>query len=229
MAFLIKNDFDQLINSDDLNAITGTDEQVLDDAIASTQIEMESYIRDRYDVDLMFFDVRQYADDIPFNLDSIAVLVGEDFKPSESYQVGEIIHYRIDGNVYRCIQQTTNEPPTDQAFFEIIGQQNKTYKSIFSGTGNNPNDPSFFEIIDNRDPLLVRMFVDMVLYEVHSRINPRNIPEFRIARRDDVINYLKMIADPRNNISPAFPVVDHGENRGVDISFGKTDESKNTY
>ena len=229
MSFLIKEDFNPLINFDDLDAITNTDEQIIEDAINSTQNEIESYIRDRFDVSQMFFDVRKYADNIPFETGAITVLFADDFDTNQSYIVGDLVRYKVDNKVFRCIQDTTNEFPTDTAFFVEIGVYNTTYQATQPGTGNNPNDALFWKIIPNRDPLLIRMFVDLVLYEIHSRIAPRNIPEFRIVRRDDVIKYLKMIADPRHNITPNFPLIDHGVDRGVDISFGKTNDEKNTY
>lgn len=44
---------------------------------------------------------------------------------------------------------------------------------------------------DNRNPQLVNYLIDIVLYHVHSRIAPMNIPELRIKRYDDVISWLK--------------------------------------
>ena len=70
--------------------------------------------------------------------------------------------------------------------------------------------------------LLIRLCFDITLYEIHSRINPRNIPEFRIQRRDDAIQYLRDVANPRNNIEINLPLVDHGEDKGLDISFGQS-------
>ena len=78
------------------------------------------------------------------------------------------------------------------------------------------------EVGSARNNLLIRLCVDITLYEIHSRINPRNIPEFRIQRRDDAIQYLRDVANPRNNIEINLPLVDHGEDKGLDISFGQS-------
>jgi phage gp36-like protein len=47
---------------------------------------------------------------------------------------------------------------------------------------------------NNRNQQLVMFAVDIALYHLHSRINPRNIPQLRIDRYDSAIEWLKMAA-----------------------------------
>lgn len=53
-------------------------------------------------------------------------------------------------------------------------------------------------------PIIKRIVSDLLLYNLHSSANPRNIPEFRIQRRDDAITWLKAIANRRSNITADF-------------------------
>ncbi len=52
--------------------------------------------------------------------------------------------------------------------------------TIFAATG------------DARNAQLVMYLVDMALYHLHSRQNPRNVPQIRQDRYDQVISWLKM-------------------------------------
>ncbi len=47
---------------------------------------------------------------------------------------------------------------------------------------------------DNRNPQMVNYMIDVVLYHIHSRIAPRNIPDLRVKRYDDAISWLKSCA-----------------------------------
>lgn len=47
---------------------------------------------------------------------------------------------------------------------------------------------------DPRDQLIVEFMVDLILYRIHSRVAPQQIPSHRIVRRDDAIAFLKRAA-----------------------------------
>ena len=51
----------------------------------------------------------------------------------------------------------------------------------------------------DRNALLVTIIIDLVLYDVLSRINPRNIPELRLQRRDEATDVLKKTNEERMN------------------------------
>ncbi|MDX1903780.1 MAG: phage protein Gp36 family protein [Thermonemataceae bacterium] len=57
---------------------------------------------------------------------------------------------------------------------------------------------------EERNALLVVYAVDILLYHLHSRINPNQIPDLRIKRYDDAIAYLKAIA--KGSISIQLPL-----------------------
>jgi len=51
----------------------------------------------------------------------------------------------------------------------------------------------------DRNALLITLMVDLVLYDIHSRINPRNIPELRAQRRDEADDLLKRTNEEKLN------------------------------
>lgn len=67
----------------------------------------------------------------------------------------------------------------------------------------NPND---WDTSDPREDLLKLFTSDIALYHLHSRINPRNIPELRTQRRDEAIEWLKGIK--KGDVTPEFPLLE---------------------
>jgi len=65
---------------------------------------------------------------------------------------------------------------------------------------------------ESRNQLLVMYAVDMLLYHLHSRINPNQIPEIRVKRYDDALEWLKAVA--KGTLSPNLPLLqnEQGEN-----------------
>jgi hypothetical protein len=57
-----------------------------------------------------------------------------------------------------------------------------------------PTDTSKWTLGDNRNAQVVNYMVDIVLYHIHSRIAPKNIPDLRVKRYDDAISWLKNCA-----------------------------------
>jgi phage gp36-like protein len=74
------------------------------------------------------------------------------------------------------------------------------------------------EPADLRHPDLVMYLVDMVLYHLHSRVQPRNIPELRQKRYDDALAWLEMVASGK--LSPNLPDIPEQEGTGAVSRFG---------
>lgn len=58
---------------------------------------------------------------------------------------------------------------------------------------------------EDRNALLVMYITDMLLYHIHSRTNPRQMPEIRAIRYDAAIDWLKAVA--KAAISPDLPLL----------------------
>lgn len=105
--------------------------------------------------------------------------------------------------------------------------------SQFWGTGTTyqvnagtlPTDTSKWIKGDSRNPQLVNYCVDIALYTLHSRIAPRNIPELRVKRYDEVIDWLKNAAQGKH-ITANLPKIQ--PKQGNRIRYGGNVKNINT-
>lgn len=75
-----------------------------------------------------------------------------------------------------------------------------------------------------------RLVTDVLIYNLHNRVNPRNIPEKRIGLRDDAIGWLKLIASPRSEVEADFlPLKAFADKTGTDITWGSKTKRNNDY
>ena len=81
------------------------------------------------------------------------------------------------GYVYTAIAASTNQPLTNTTYWA---------KMINVPTSN----ATYWTAGDNRYPMFVELAMDMTLYNLHARINPRNIPELRIERNREALDQL---------------------------------------
>lgn len=72
----------------------------------------------------------------------------------------------------------------------------------------------------DRNPLLVMYAVDILLYHIHSRINPRQIPELRFVRYEAAINWLKSVS--KGLILPTLPLNEDPDGEGANDNAGTT-------
>ncbi len=78
----------------------------------------------------------------------------------------------------------------------VSGTNGNTYYYNISGTtqtGGSITDTDIWLEGDNRNPQLVTYLIDLVLYHVHTRLSPRQVPEIRIDRYNHTMNFLKNI------------------------------------
>ena len=76
-----------------------------------------------------------------------------------------------------------------------------------------------------------RMTIDIALYNLHnSRVNPRNIPENIVQKRDDAIRWLKDVANPKSMVEANFlPLRDYPEKSNNAMAWGSKPKKYNTY
>lgn len=120
---------------------------------------------------------------------------------------------------------------TDDVVYSAVN--NKTYKAKTTHTGitTDPSaDPTNWGVtLDPRNPKIVTCTVDLALYHLHSRINPRNIPELRGIRREDSINWLEGVRENKNNPTLPAKVDGDGNTVGVRFTFGSNTQNNQRY
>jgi len=103
-------------------------------------------------------------------------LPNPEYNNTTTYIIGNIVWYN--DIVYTCLQQSVGIIPSSNTGLWSAGA---TY-SVTAGTL--PTDTTKWTAGDNRNQQIVMYLVDITLYHLHSRINPRNIPDLRKERYD---------------------------------------------
>jgi len=119
------------------------------------------------------------------------------------YTVNSLISYPdIDGNLYSVLTET------------LAGETPVT-------------NPEKFTLNDTRNQQLLSLFIDVVLYHAHARINARNTPDFRITRYREAIEWLVGVNE--DTVYPDFPILLKEPITGLGIDYGQTGINENTY
>jgi hypothetical protein len=161
-----------------------------------------------------------------------------EFDYSALYNIGDQVFWK--NKVYQCKVQTAildhdtalqyreikdlplpNVAPDDP----ISGLQYWGAGVPYSVYNEDPNDSQFFSTSDNRDAQMVLYLCDIVLYHLHTRIAPRNIPDLRVKRYDDAIAWLRMCAE--GNVTPNLPLIK--PKQGNRIRYGGGIRQINSY
>lgn len=87
----------------------------------------------------------------------------------------------------------------------------------------------FNKVGTDRNHRIVMIMVDVVLYHIHSRIAPRNIPEVRIIRYEQAIDWLKAVN--RGSIVPDLPILkdEDGEDAGGGFRTGSNEKQNHHW
>lgn len=90
-----------------------------------------------------------------------------------------------------------------------IEPNNTTYWTLIENdtitVGTLPSDATKWTFGDNRNQQVKTYLIDICLYHLHSNINPRNIPQLRIDRYNNAINWCKMVN--RSEITADLPEI----------------------
>jgi hypothetical protein len=163
-----------------------------------------------------------------------------EFNYKGNYKPGDIVFWK--NYTYTCIKGTIYyDTDTTLQFLQI---QDIPLNNVFPddpvngvtawGTGTNYNVPAYtiltnttyWTLGDIRDPMLVSICVDLALYELHSRISPRNIPDLRVKRRDDGIRALEKM---KTGEDTAVGLASKQPAQGRRIRYGGQIKQNNTY
>jgi hypothetical protein len=79
------------------------------------------------------------------------------------------------------------------------------YCSADATGGTLLTDSSFFTLGDRRNPLIMQFLIEIVLFNIHKRISPQNIPAIRSIAYENAISWLEGVQ--RGSITPNLPSV----------------------
>lgn len=161
-----------------------------------------------------------------------------EFNYTNLYNIGDVVFFK--GNIYTCRVQTSlldHDTALQYRTIENLPLPNVAPDDPISGIHywgaptvyivNNelPTNTNIFSQTDNRDAQMVLYTCDIVLYHLHARIAPRNIPDLRVKRYDDAIAWLKMCAE--GAITPNLPLIQ--PKQGNRIRYGGNIRQINSY
>lgn len=228
MRYLTLSDFDSKISRENFDVVTGSSEAVVTEVEGDVIDEISSYLGTRYDTAKIFIYYVPFVVSESFAIGTVLYLSAPKYDINKAYALNDLA--TDDVKVFKALQAGTNKPFTDAAYWVEIGNNNAFYTVKTADAAGILSNSDHYTAGDPRNALIKRYTVDIVLYELHCRINPRNIPEFRMQRRDDAINWLKLVQNPRNNVNADFlPAKDFGTQRGTDISWNSRPKQTNKY
>lgn len=146
-----------------------------------------------------------------------------EYSHTTTYSIADVVWYNDIS--YTARVETVGHLPTETEYW--------TVGSTYSFDGFYPENTTYWIKGDNRNQQIVTYLIDITLYHLHSRINPRNVPELRYVRYDGgnalqtggAIGWLKKVAS--GDVTANIPVII--PEQGVSIRYGSNTKNTNTY
>jgi hypothetical protein len=137
-----------------------------------------------------------------------------EFSYYNHYVTGDIVWY--ENKTYTCTQNCNKIYPTNGQFW--------TDNGTYSISGIYPTDTNTWTAGDNRNQQIVLFLIDITLYHLHSRINPRNVPDLRKERYNGnsssdsggAIGWCKSVA--KGNVMADLP--EYAPEQGMPMRYG---------
>jgi hypothetical protein len=98
----------------------------------------------------------------------------DEYSNTTTYAINDVVYYN--NIAYTCLISTVGILPTNTQFWSA--------GSAYTLTATYPDDDTKWTEGDNRNQQIVMYLLDTTLYHLHSRINPRNVPDLRKERYD---------------------------------------------
>lgn len=230
MRFLRLADYKKQIKTDNLLQIVEEDYTILLDVEQAAQSEMIGYLNQRYDTSLVFTDTQEFNIGSIYSTGNLVEYTAPNFSTATTYSTDDRVVYN--NSIYKSVSGSTGvSPNTGTTSWTYITQDKSLYNAITGSTGVYPEDTNYFAKGDNRNPLIVQFLIDIVLYHLHCRISPRQIPDHRITRFDGgnsfqsggAIGWLKRVAS--GDVSVEIPKL--SPSTGASIMWGSNLKNNN--
>lgn len=128
-----------------------------------------------------------------------------------AYVIGNYVHTAA-GLVYISIQNGTNHAVTDAAYWTAVTVT---------------VDTDYWTEGDNRYALFIEYTMDLTLFYLYSRINPRNIPELRKARYVEAMDAIERWASGTDTAE--VKEIDPENSVGYSIVYGSSSTKTNNF
>lgn len=194
--YIEKRDLYDFITQTNLEEIADKDIYI-NNAMSAAQQEIISYLANLYDTDTIFtldgeitdFDIAE-----AYVANNRIIWEVNVYVPATTYNTDDYVSYD-DGThtyIYKCnndgVTGVWNGDKWDKLF-----EDGSFFYNILTGTGDYPDDTDHWTKGNPQNAKLREIFADITIYNLHARVNPVQIPELRMDRRDNAINWLKML------------------------------------
>jgi len=219
--FLKTSDYSSIIQTVDLNQITENVVQNLYDSEIKAISRMRTKLVQRYMVDIELGTMDAYSSARHYRTRD-RVIAGEtithvnDFNrwvKTTNYVIGNIVT-DDNGYVYTAIANSTNQPLTLTTYWTKM-------------TNIATSNATYWTVGDNRYPMFVELAMDMTLYNLHARINPRNIPELRIERNREALDQLDRWASGTDTAEVLN--INTADSTGYSIRYGNSLDKQDNF
>lgn len=162
-----------------------------------------------------------------------------EFQYTGTYNIGDLVYWN--GKTYKCLVATITigqETAIQFVNYENIPLGNVAPDNVNYGynywavqttyevpAGTLPTNATFWAVGDTRSQQLVRYLVDVVLYHVHARIAPENIPELRENRYKRAMKWFDEFKG--GQATPSIPVLQ--PEQGMRVRYGGNVKNQNSY
>jgi hypothetical protein len=219
--FLLDTDYSSIIQSDDLAQITEGVSQNLIDAESKAISRMRSKLIQRYIVDIELGLLNAYSASIHYRTKE-RILSGTTIYYVKTYSrwlsttkyVTNDIVTDDNGYVYIAAQDSQNQPLTSTTYWTAMVNIVNT-------------NTTYWVVGDNRYPMFVEIAMDLALYNIYSRINPRNIPALRVQRNKEALDQLERWGSGTDTAEVL--EVNTTEQTGFSIRYGSSIDKTNNF
>lgn len=134
------------------------------------------------------------------------------------------MEFLTNADLLTVIDQDTLDVLTDQDITKLTEAEARGIEEMIAYLSIRYNTDTIFGG-PNKSTLIKMYLADIVLYHLHTRVSPDNIPELRVERYKNANNWLEKVAD--GFISPNLPT--KAESEKLPIRFGSSVEKTDHY
>lgn len=252
MSYLIQSDYLKEIQPTQLSQLTGSDGSILPRAEAEAIEKATSYLAQRYNVTTEFTDTSVWSGTATYaavsrvyttvdNMDTIyyALYPFPTFNIYGCYNVGDKVFWK--DHTYQCLLPTQGadentliqfgtyaDVPLQNIFPDnpVCGADHwQDLGAYIVPAGTALTNTTYWAQTDNRCQELLTHVINIVLYRLHTRIAPQNIPRLREQMYNEAISWLTAAAN--GAITPNLTVLE--PKQGARIRWGGNIKNINSY
>jgi len=195
--FISIEDIKQVIKEADLAILTGGDNDIIFEKINFSKKLIASKIQHRYDPNQIFIDINSWQYAKIYSSGNL-VQYTEPAYVSGVYAKDDRVSYC--GYIYKALNSSKSIAPTDADYWERVQidsvdiKDKSLFYCIKQAYEVYPDNTEIWTKGDNRDSLIKGYCIYIAIYELFTRCNPRNVPEWAMQKRDEAVAHLDRIS-----------------------------------